>query len=106
MGNEKFEQMKNEIGSQSILEKLESANKTLLKKIDILEIDLINVEDNLKKEQGLIKSLEKKLNISQNYLSRIQDIVDKLKTSSPGFYNISVADKKDIEQILYEAIDN
>ena len=104
MGNENLEQLKNEGSPQSISEKLEITNKTLLKKIYNLENDLVDVEDDLKNEQGLVKSLEKELKSSQDCLLKIQDIVDKLKISSPGFYNILVADKKYIEQILYETI--
>lgn len=78
--------------------------KLFRKKISELEHDLLAVKDELVEQQDLFKTLEIKFNDSQATITKVETIINTLKISSPGFYSLSVANEKELQQLFYERL--
>jgi len=105
MGNENREKINNVINPPNNGD-FETITKSLQRQIGGLKNELAVAEDAIIEEQKRNESLKKQFNESQVALSQIKEIINKLKISSPGIYNLSAADLKEIQQIFYETLKN
>ena len=103
MGKEIFEIMSNGFIPPDS-KAFENNEKNFRKKISELENALSDAKEDLVEQQNLFRVLEIKFNDSQASLMKVETIINELKISLPGFYGLSIANEKELQQLFYERL--